>query len=167
MRLQQLARRHPLPAIFVLIVLATVSTLGVRALSSQTSDEQTAAAVEQPIAEPAAFQQDGRYTTWQPAEYVPEAQPTTQVVPAIAPLPKPNAWSELSTLDVAMGVTEQQESRELELPAPAGLDESMNPFDAEHILAGRSVESSYQGDARVPVIRVGRGRGGMSGGVCR
>jgi hypothetical protein len=167
MRFLQLVRRHPLPAILLLLVFSAVTTFGVRALLSQPLEQPIATTDEKPVAEPASSPLDGRYTIWQSGEYVPESTPTTQVVPAIAPLPKPDAWSQLSSLEVALGGTDERESREPKLPAPAGLDASMNPFDRDGILAGSSVESGFQGDVPVPVILVGGGRGGMSGGVCR
>jgi hypothetical protein len=150
MRILQLVRRHPLPAILSLAALAALSTIGIRALSSPTADEQIAMVERNSTADPVAFAKDSRFTVWQPGEYVPESEPTTEVKPSPAPLPKPNAWSQLSSLDVSLGATTEQNSRELELPAPAGLDDSMNPFERDRLIAAASVETGYQGSG--PII---------------
>jgi hypothetical protein len=164
MRLRQTIRRHPVAAALVMVAVAAVSTLGVRTLSSQAADQEVVAVSAK--AAPASPNHDSRYTIWQPGEYAPESEPTTEIVPALAPLPKPDQWSELSSLDIALGAGSDRESRDMDLPAPAGLGDSMNPFDQNRTLSGSSVESAYQG-ADGPGVRKGRRGGGMDGGVCR
>ena len=164
MRLRQSIRQHPVATILALVAVVAVTALGVRALSSQAADRQLLAASEPPA--PASVNADSRYTPWQPGEYAPESEPTTDVVPALAPLPRPDAWSELSSLEIALGNDSEDKSRDMELPAPAGLDESMNPFGDGLTGSAASVETAFQG-ADGPGVRPRRGGGGMHGGVCR
>ena len=127
-----------------------------RALSSQSADEPLTLAARNPVSKSADTERDSRYTVWQPGEYVPQAEPTTEVKEAPAPLPKPEAWSQLSSLDVSLGASTEQENRNTELPAPAGMDDSMNPFERDRLIAAASVETGFQGSGPVqlPSYRV-------------
>ena len=166
MRLAQLVRNHPLPAIALLFVFAVVSLIGIRAFTPNSSDAQVAVVDAEDQILP-VLNDDGRYTVWEQADFVPESElPTTLMVPAVAPNPEPHAdaWSKLSTLNLASATTELDESS-FEMPQPAGFNSSMNPFERSKLVAGRSVENATFGP-RQPVIRVGVG-GGMGGGDCK
>ena len=75
-------------ATLVMVAVAVVSILGIRTLSSQAANQEPLAVSEQPA--PSSPTDDSRYTLWQPGEYAPESEPTTEVVPALAPLPRPD-----------------------------------------------------------------------------
>jgi hypothetical protein len=156
MRLVPIIRRHPLPSLLVLAAIAAISVFGVRALSSQPAEEPVKLAQREAVESSNDLDPDSRYTVWQPGEYAPEAEPTTEVKEAPAPQPQPNAWSRLSSLDVALGATAEKESRDTELPAPAGMDASMNPFERDRLIATASVETGFQGSGpiQLPTYRV-------------
>jgi hypothetical protein len=156
MRLIQITRRHPLPTILVLVAVAAISIVGVRAISSHPSGETSTLAQRDRVAGSVNSEHDDRYTVWQPGEYVPQAEPTTEVKEAPAPLPEPEAWSELSSLDVSLGATEEQDSHNTELPAPAGMDATMNPFERDRLISAASVETGFQGSGpiQLPSYRV-------------
>jgi hypothetical protein len=157
MRIRELIRRHPLPAILVAIALVAVSVFGVYALTSQPASEKMKLADNRVSGQSATVGSDSRYTVWQPAEYlVPEVQPPTKAKPALAPVPKPNAWSQLACLEVSLGEDSAAEGRDTELPAPAGMDDSLNPFERSQLIAAASVETGFQGSGPVqlPSYRV-------------
>jgi hypothetical protein len=156
MRLIHFTRRHPLPSLLVLVAIAAISVVGVRALSSQPADGPLTLAARNPVSNSSEAERDSRYTVWQPGEYVPQSEPTTVVKEAPAPLPQPEAWSQLSSLDVSLGATTEENSRNTELPAPAGMGASMNPFERDRLIAAASVETGFQGSGAIqlPSYRV-------------
>ena len=156
MRLIDITRRHPLPSLLVLVAMAAISIVGVRVLSSQPADESLTMADRNPVSKSSNAERDSRYTVWQPGEYVPQAEPTTEVKEAPAPVPQPEAWSKLSSLDVSLGATTEEDSRNTELPAPAGMDAAMNPFERDRLIAAASVETGFQGSGpiQLPSYRV-------------
>ena len=166
MRIIRIASRHPLPAIGLAALVAILSIISIRAIAPGASVAQTAAVEAEPAIQPATVLDDGRFTMWDPGEYAPQGEKTTQLVPASTPQPKAEDWAQLSSLNLALSTSTQEYSQALEMPAPAGFDKAMNPFERQQALRGASVErTSFQGSSGPPPIRIGVG-GGMGGGRC-
>lgn len=166
MRIIRIARRHPLPAIGLAVLVAVLSIVSIRMFTPETSVAQFAAVQEEPVIQPAMVLDDGRFTMWDPGEYAPQGEKTTEQMPLTNPEPDAEDWAQLSSLNLALSTTTQEYSQALEMPAPAGFDKAMNPFERQQALRGASVErTSFQGSAGPPPIRIGGG-GGMGGGRC-
>ena len=150
MRVLHLVRRHPVPATLLVLAVAVLTLIGVRALTPRPL-EANLAVNETPESESEIL--DSRLTVWQPGEFTPDAEPSSQIVPALAPQPNPDAWSRLSSLNVTSASRSEKSERSLDMPAPAGLDNSMTSMERQRWINGSSVENVDLED-RGPVIRL-------------
>lgn len=165
MRIDQLARRYPLPAIAMTLVLSVAAFLGIKVVTPTPTDAQTPIAAQEP-APPvmlAAQQEDSPFTTWQTTEaFVEEPEsPEVENAPSAPAMPSPDEWGRLAALDIEGAEFVEDVNGSLLLPQPAGFDESMNPFERERLISSQSVERARY-PSRGPTVRVGVG-GGMGG----
>ena len=143
------------------VVLAAGGAAGFLARSeSSPADHATTAEAEAVVPAVAALSTDGRYSPFEAGDPMPFEPQAREPVPA--PVPQPNAqeWSRLSNLTVqAVQLASTPRETELEMPAPAGFDESLTPVERSRLVAARSVESEPSRQGSGPGMRIAFGTG--------
>ena len=144
-----------------LVVLAAGGAAGFLARSeSSPTDGATTVAAESIVPAVAALPTDGRYTPFEAGDPLPFEPETREPVPAPVPQPDADDWSRLSNLTVqAVQVASTARETELEMPAPAGFDESLTPIERSRLVAARSVENEPSRQGNGPGMRIGFGTG--------
>lgn len=146
------------PALLILVAGGAAGYLA-RSESSPTDDAATVAAEEIAPAV-AALPTDGRYTPFEAGDPMPFEPQKREPVPAPVPQPDADEWSRLSNLTVqAVQLASTPREAELDMPAPAGFDESLTALERSRLVAARSVENEPSRQGHRPGFRVGLGTG--------
>lgn len=146
------------PALVVLVAGGAAGFLA-RSESSPTDDVTTVAA-DPIVPAVATLPTDGRYSPFKAGDPMPFEPQAREPVPAPVPQPEAHEWSRLSNLTVqAVELASTPRETELELPEPAGFEESLTPIERSRLVAARSVENESSRRGHAPGMRIGFGTG--------